>query len=387
MKIAQLFPYPMEYENQIPELPNGATQGGGETSSFRFSQVLASRGHDITYFTGKYKGISLDRIDINDHFRIIYLNLFFKNMGPAFSVKLFFKLLFEKYDVIHCHQIPIMFSLIGALAAKLSGKKFIMTFHGRVPFCILDKSVGYIASLLSDGVTVQNKYAFDLVSKFCVKSKLSVIPHGVDIEMFFKKENPKNNFSFSKNKFKIIFVGRLIKAKGIDVLLNAIQQSKNKNFIELLIVGEGPEKNYLIKLAKELGLKNNVKFLGLLSQENLPDAYSISDLLVLPSTNHDKDGNLIRNVSENFGLVLAEAMACEVPVIASKFGGIPFWIEHKRNGLLFHERNCIELASLIDLVITDHQLRKDLIKNAMSDIYNKYCWQAVASKFEKLYLS
>src|SRR3972149_11233703 len=138
MRIAQIFPYPAEINDQIPQLPRGATQGGGETSSLRFAQKLAEKAYDVTYFTGKYPGITKDELIINPNFRIIYLKPIFKHISLAFSFKLFFKLLFGKYDIIHSHNIPIMYSLVGGIAAKLSRKKFIMTFHGHLPWCWLD---------------------------------------------------------------------------------------------------------------------------------------------------------------------------------------------------------------------------------------------------------
>lgn len=387
MKIAILMPYPPIIGNQIPVLPGNATQGGGETSTYNFAYKLSKNRNMITYFTGKYEGISVNSLRINDNFKIVYLKSVFKNMGLSAPLKLFIELVRGDYDVIHSHQIPIMYSLIGAIVARLTNKKFLMTFHGRLPFCIIDETIGRIASHLSYAVTVQSKFSYDLLKKFVNKKKLINIPHGVDLEIFYKKRLSKSFITkYKKNNEKIIlYTGRLISAKGIDVLIKACSLLKNNMKYKILIVGEGPLKKDLIKLSQLLSISDKVIFIGLIEQCKLPEYYSLADVLVLPSTDHDETGKIIPHVSENFGNVLAEAMACKTPVIASNIGGIPQWIKNNYNGILFKQRDVEDLSSSLFSILTDNQLRISIIKNAYKQIKQNYSWESVIIRFEEIY--
>jgi glycosyltransferase involved in cell wall biosynthesis len=386
MKIAVLHPYPPSIGNQIPRLPGKATQGGGETSSYFTALEYSKKGHEVSFYTGKYKGISVNELKINKNFKVIYLNSFFKNLSLAMPYKLFFKLLIGNYDVIHSQQIPIMYSVIAAIAAKLNNKKFIMTFHGRLPFCLVDEMFGRFASYFSESVMVQSKFSYNLVSKFVDKRKIIIMPHGINTNLYYKRKLKKTFIKkYKQNHEKIIlFVGRLISPKGIDVLLRAFALLSNKYRIKLLIIGEGVLKEELKELATELSISEKVVFIGHIEQDMLPEFYSLADIFVLPSTNYDSKGNFIRNVSENFGLVLAEAMCCNVPVIASDMGGISDWVKDNYNGLLFQERNAVDLSRNIEKYLNNNKLRKKIITNALNEIRDKYSWEANIEKLENL---
>ena len=386
MKIAQLHPYPPELPGQIPILPGGIAQGGSETSSFRYALKLAEAGHDVTYYVGKYPGITVDTLELRDNFRLVYVKTIFKNVGPAFSFKLFWELLRGKYDVIQSHQIPTNFSLIGGLAARLTGKPFLITFHGRLPAIFLDRWVGTLASYMAKAVTVQNQYAFDLVKSFVPKKRLAIIPHGIDTDLFHKmKPDAKYTKKYNPDGDKVIlFVGRLIPAKGVDVLLDALAVILKKHQdVKLVIAGDGPLHQELEAYAKKAGVKSKVLFAGAVQQEDLPHLYALSSVFVLPSTYHFADGREIPNVSENFGLVIAEAMMCEVPVVASRVGGIPMWIDDGITARLADERNIHELASDIEDALYDNsKTNKKLVANGKKLIEDKYSWEAVIRQFE-----
>lgn len=386
MKIAQLHPYPPELPGQIPVLPGGIAQGGSETSSFRYALKLAEAGHDVTYYVAKYPGITADELRLNDHFRIVYLKTIFKNVGPAFSFRLFWELIRGKYEVIQSHQIPTNFSLIGGVAARLVRRPFLITFHGRLPAMFIDRFVGTMASYLARAVTVQNQYAFDLVKPFVSAKRLVIIPHGIDTELFRPiKPAPAYARRYKiKGKKVILFVARLIPAKGVDVLLDAYARVLRKHpDVTLLVAGDGPERAALEAYAQKVGVTDKALFAGAVQQEDLPHLYGVSDVFVLPSTYRFADGSPIPHVSENFGLVIAEAMSCKVPVIASRVGGIPLWIEDGVTARLVEERNVPELADRIEDALFDPTGRNALfIQNAKQLIEEKYSWEAVIRQFE-----
>ena len=321
--------------------------------------------------------------------RIVYLKTIFKNVGPAFSFRLFRELIRGKYDVIQSHQIPLNFTLIGAVAAKLVRKPHLITFHGRLPAMFLDSWIGTAASALSAAVTVQNQYAYDLVEGFVPNRKLKTIPHGIDTDLFHKitpgkkyvqKYNPKGNKV-------ILFVGRMIPAKGVDVLLEAYAEIlKKEKKVTLLLCGDGPQRAEYEQLAKKLGVDSKAVFAGAVQQEDLPDLYALSDVFVLPTTYHFADGTPIPSVSENFGLVIAEAMSCEKPVVAARIGGIPLWIDDNVTARLFEERNVADLAEKLDDALFDRKGdNKRLVTAAKQMIEDDYSWEAVIRQFDPLF--
>jgi glycosyltransferase involved in cell wall biosynthesis len=389
MKIAQLHPYPPELPGQIPLLPGGIAQGGSETSSFHYAFKLAQAGHDVTYYVAKYPGITVDELRLNDHFRIVYLKTIFKNVGPAFSFRLLWELVRGKYDVIQSHQIPTNFSLFGGIAARLTHTPFIITFHGRLPAIFLDSWVGTLASMMAKAVTVQNQYAYDLVKGFVPNKKLVVIPHGIDTDLFHKiTPDKKYSKRYKPAGHKVIFfVGRMIPAKGVDVLLEAHQQlvAKDKH-ITLVLAGNGPQRAQYEAYARELGIARNVIFAGAVQQADLPHLYALADVFVLPSSYHNPDGTEIPKVSENFGLVIAEAMSCETPVVAANVGGIPRWVTDGKVARLFAERDATDLASKLDDALFDRTSRnKRLVTAAKHMIDTKYSWEAVIRQFTPLF--
>lgn len=136
----------------------------------------------------------------------------------------------------------------------------------------------------------------------------------------------------------ILYVGQLIRGKGVDLLLRALARVKPK--FTCRILGRGNDEEYLKQLAKDLGISSRVEFAGFTTNPDL--AYASADILVVPS-----------RWQEPFGLVGLEAFAHKVPVIAFDTGGISQWLKHKVNGLLVPERDCVKLAAAITKLLED----------------------------------
>ena len=155
-----------------------------------------------------------------------------------------------------------------------------------------------------------------------------------------------------QTKKTVLFVGRLAEKKGVTYLIEAMKYVDNAI---LYIVGKGNLEDELRKQAEELGDK--VMFLGAKTHDELPEIYASADVFVAPSITA-KDGD-----KEGFGLVIIEAMASGVPVVASRSGGIVDIITNGSNGLLCEEKNVAELATAIKRVLTDEVLSKGLRTN------------------------
>ena len=172
--------------------------------------------------------------------------------------------------------------------------------------------------------------------------------------------------------YKIIFVGRLIKCKGIPFLVKGFEQIMNNNInAKLFLVVDGEEEKKLKEYVSELNVKQHVFFLGYRSS---PQAFiRNANLLVLPSN------------EEGFGRVLLEAMDVGTPVIGTRIGGIPEIIEHGTNGLLVDYGDIEALKKSIIEILEDKLLRKKLIQGGYETINTKFRVETYKEKLENVY--
>lgn len=153
-----------------------------------------------------------------------------------------------------------------------------------------------------------------LVSEGVDSKKIRVIPPGVDLGKF--KPKPVNievrkEYNIPESKKIVLFVGRLVKEKGVFNLLEALGSIKKKEDWLALFAGSGPEKEQLIKKSKTLGLNSQVKFIDPQQYDKMPQIFNLADILVLPSIKTD-------GWQEQYGMVLVEAMASGLAVITTK---------------------------------------------------------------------
>lgn len=152
----------------------------------------------------------------------------------------------------------------------------------------------------------------------------------------------------------ILFVGRLVKSKGLLQLVEALHLLRRQGIdFQCVIVGDGPLRGQLIERVEELGLGDRVRMVGWLRplSEELRDCYKQADILCLPS------------YAEGLPLVLIEAMAHGVAVLATDVGGIPDLVEHEKNGLLVRPGDAQQLARELTRLLTDHDLRTRCARN------------------------
>ena len=177
-----------------------------------------------------------------------------------------------------------------------------------------------------------------------------------------------------KEKTDVIFAGRLMSYKNVDVLIKSIKLIKEKNpEIKSLIIGDGPEKKRFEALTQKLNLGKNIKFLGFL--ENNDDVYAMmrsSKVFVLPSTR------------EGFGIVVIEANACGIPVITidHKDNAARDLIEEEKNGFVCQlDEN--EIAKRIIRILENSSGRK--LKKSCMDLAEKYEWDKIVDEIEEVY--
>lgn len=198
--------------------------------------------------------------------------------------------------------------------------------------------------------------------------KLKIIPNGVEPEDF---KAPAN---FSANKEKMIFfIGRLVREKGVHVLLEAapkiLRAHPDARFV---IAGRGPYEDYLQAIAHGMGLDSKVYFAGYVDDRQRNIFYKEAAVAVFPS------------LYEPFGIVALEAMATKTPVVVGDTGGLKEIVEHGNDGMKCYPGSADSLADNIISILNDPSLRERLIRNGFEKVMNKYSWDAIAKQTEEV---
>jgi D-inositol-3-phosphate glycosyltransferase len=212
-------------------------------------------------------------------------------------------------------------------------------------------------------------------------ARVSVIPCGVDLELF----RPRDGFAARARlgldaQHVLLFVGRLTPIKGLDTLLRALAALKTDGLaaarLRLLVVGgtkgDSGDGARLRRLAQDLGVGAWLDLRGPQPQDVLPDYYAAADLCVMPSR------------YESFGMVALEAMACGVPVIASRVGGLAHTVQDKATGLLVPEGDAGALAAAVRDLLLDGARRRTLGAQA-AEWSRRFAWSGVARGVAELY--
>ena len=294
------------------------------------------------------------------------------------------RLMISKPDLIHAHW-SLPQGLTGIICKKVLGVPCITTVHGSdvhgLQYPLL-KALNRIVIKNSEICTANSRASAKMVSDIAGREDTQVIPMGVDTNLFSRSEK----VDIIRKKYEIdgnvlLFVGRLIRVKGVYYLIKALPEVlKQHPKTKLLIVGSGPEKRRLMQLSAELEILNKVVFIDEVLQEDLIPLYSIANILALPSI-IDVTGE-----TEGLGVVLLEAMACRVPVIGSDVGGIRDIIIDGETGLLSEQKNSDSLAEKIIQLLSDEQLRKKVIENGFKLVKDKYTWEVISNRFLNIYM-
>jgi phosphatidylinositol alpha-1,6-mannosyltransferase len=214
------------------------------------------------------------------------------------------------------------------------------------------------------------------------KKPVQVVPMGVDLQQFHlspaaRKKRQKN---LRAKTLTILTVGRLIEVKGTAFLLKALPAIINKHpDTKLVIVGEGPERIHLEELARSLNVISHVTFLGRVPAQKMPKIFVDADIYMGCSITAE-DGGV-----EGLGVVLLEALASELPVIATDTGGMTDIVHHLKTGLLVPEKNSKALGEAFSTIVASNELARNLGKAGRAYVEEKFSWSSVASRFDKLY--
>lgn len=298
------------------------TFGGSGVVATELGKALGRLGHEVHFITYS-QPMRLDFFSQNIFYHEVTLQSYPLFKYPPYEMALASKMVditkFAKLDLLHVHYaIPHASAAYQAkqiLALQGINLPFITTLHG-TDITLVGKDPSYepVVSFSinkSDGVTaVSNDLREDTLRLFDVEKDIRVIPNFIDLDRF--KRQKKEHFKKAicpNNEKLVVHTSNFRKVKRVEDAMRIFKQISDKMPAKLLLVGDGPERTNVEALSRELGVAENVRFLGKL--DAVEEVLSVADLFLMPSE------------KESFGLAALEAMACEVPVISSNAGGIP----------------------------------------------------------------
>ncbi|MBZ2166565.1 glycosyltransferase family 4 protein [Methanobacterium spitsbergense] len=360
-------------------------KGGAEKRVYELAKRLAQRGNEVHWYSigwwwpenGK-KDMVIDGIHLHGVSNPI--NLYSDDRRSIkeallFALKLFTPIMKEKFDVVDCQGFPF-FSCFTAKIHSMTGKsRLIITLHevwgdywyeylGKLG--IFGKFIERTMLGLTDNlITVSYKTQKDL-REIKKSEKSIVIPNGIDF-------NHIQSIKPSEEISDIIFAGRLIKEKNVDILIKSIQIVKQKiPNVRCMIVGDGPERSKLEELSFNLKIQDNIEFMGFTENYNDLIGYmKSSSVFVLPS------------IREGFGIVVIEANACGLPVVV---------VNHKMNAAVDLVQDGINgfKADALPEDIADKIIKsienKEKMESKCIDNSEEYDWNKIVDALEKVYM-
>jgi glycosyltransferase involved in cell wall biosynthesis len=356
-------------------------KGGKEKRLYDITTRLVTQGYDVTIYCMQLweGGNTFIQNGVTLHAISPYYPLYAGNRRSIKEAVLFafhcLKLLNKKFDVVEIDHMPHLVLFTLKIVCLLRGKRMIVVWHEVWGKEYWKKYLGVIgilaywiervsAKLPDTIISVSNHTTNGLRNVLGTRKKIVTIPNGLDMA------NITRNVPAASGA-DIVFAGRLLAHKNVDVLLHATSiLAKQNPKISLFIIGEGPEKPAHEKLADELGIKKNVSFFGFFKDHN--ELYRImqaSKVFVLPSTR------------EGFGLSALEANACGMPVVTidHEQNAVKEFIINNENGTL-SALNENELAGAIAKSIKTKKHAEEYRKYA-----EKYDWSQIIPTIQNVY--
>jgi phosphatidylinositol alpha-1,6-mannosyltransferase len=231
-------------------------------------------------------------------------------------------------------------------------------------------------------VIANSEYTRQLVSRVAPNARVEAIPLAVDSQRFAPTDHEaaKRKYGVS-GKHVLCTVSRMYPYKGHDVVLRAIANltPAEREQLVYMIVGKGPHEPELRRLAAELHVESNVRWLGFVAEDDLPDVYSASDLFVLCT----RDAPEQRSV-EGFGLVFLEAQSCGTPAVGTRSGGIPTAIDHGAGGWLIEQDDNENMTDIIRTLVHSPELFRAAGTQARQRVLREHTWIQYMQRFSNL---
>jgi len=363
---------------------------GVVSSIVSLKEAYERKGHETYIFAPKVNNYQDEEKNV---FRYQSINLTHKVKYPIaipLSLKASQVITSFNPDIIHLHH-PFVLSMPAIMyAAKLKIPK-VLTIHTQyerysyymspIPQFIINEAIRIIIFNLADKVnviTTPSQSMKELISHYSIKKEIVVIPNAIDIAIFRQKNDEqcnrlKEELNLTPGEVVILYVGRVSLEKNIDKIIKALAIIKNKKIdnFRFILVGEGNAVGQLKNLVDSLNLTEKVKFVGAVDREKVKYYYQISDIFAFSST------------SETFGIVIIEALASGLPVLAVKAPGAIDIITDGVDGILVDD-DIAHFAKQLEILIQNKDLRQKLSENALHTV-QRYSIDNVSDQMLSLY--
>ena len=283
-------------------------------------------------------------------------------------------------QIIQVEEEPWSIALLQAIIARRlivpTAKVLFFTWENTFyPTGVIERLLCKVNLRWADAAIAGNSGAKMLLENRGFHEPIHVLPMlGVDTNLYRRMDVQSLRLKLALDGFVIGYVGRLVEEKGLRTLVEAFAQLEQG--VQLLIIGDGPLREYLCGVNREMG--NRIRLVGSVPHSDVPHYINCMDVLVLPS-------KTTQRWTEQFGHVLIEAMACEVPVVGSSSGAIPEVIGDA--GLCFAEGDVDDLRAKLQMLQTSTALRQSLARAVRQRVLNHFRQEVIAQKTVEIYQS
>jgi N-acetyl-alpha-D-glucosaminyl L-malate synthase BshA len=358
------------------------TYGGSGVVATELGIELAARGHEV-HFISYAMPIRLTSAGERIHFHEVEVTTYPLFDHPPYTLALAVKMaeVGEEagLDLLHVHY-AIPHSVSALLARSMAAPRrlpFITTLHGTdITLVGSDRSYLPITRFSieqSDGVTAISRYLQErTVREFEIHRPIEVIPNFVNCDVYKRTDNPALRAQWAPHGEPILMhLSNFRPVKRITDVVEIFALVRQKMPAKLVMVGDGPDRGAAEWLVRQKCLGRDVCFLG--KQDRVQEKLGMADLFLLPSD------------EESFGLAALEAMACEVPVVATNVGGLPEVVTHGKDGYLVAPRDVPAAAKYALNILTRADRGREMGARARVNAKRKYCSNDVVPLYEAYY--
>jgi N-acetyl-alpha-D-glucosaminyl L-malate synthase BshA len=358
------------------------TYGGSGVVATELGKELAMRGHEVHFisYALPMRLTVTDRIMFHEVEVLSYPLFEYPPYDLVLATKMSEVIMRFNLDILHVHY-AIPHSISAYLAKMMLSERrvpFVTTLHG-TDITLVGNDRSYLPITRfgieqSDAVTAVSEYLKQrTVEEFQIHRSISVIPNFVNCDVYSRSSDVSLRERFARQDEAIfIHISNFRPVKRVEDVIAVFSRVRKACPAKLLLVGDGPERPKAEWLAETQGVAGDVLFMG--KQSDMAPLLSIADILLLPSEN------------ESFGLVALEAMACEVPVIATRIGGIPEVVEDEEDGFLFQLGDVAGMADASIRLVKNPKLRAEMGKSARQHAIRDFCASKIVRHYENLYL-
>lgn len=363
------------------------TYGGSGVVATELGKALAQRGHEI-HFISSSLPFRLSHIAGNIFFHEVNVQTYPLFEYPPYTLSLTSKMVdIAKHaglDIMHVHYaIPHATSAVMArqiLATEGVHVPVVTTLHGTdITLIGQDPSFAPVVTWSineSDGVTAVSDYLRqETYDHFDVNNGIEVIPNFIDSDRFARQNKEHFKQALCPNGEKVIVhVSNFRPVKNAQQVVEVFHRLRDDDLpVKLLLVGDGPDRVPAEHKARELGVYDDIRFLG--KQDPVEEILSIADIFLMPSG------------SETFGLAALEAMACNVPVVASNVGGLPELVVDGETGFLCELDDVDAFTDRCRRLLTDAKLQTDMADAARNRAEDTFDISEIVPHYERYYAS